>query len=203
MRKDPLPAKTWLKLQGLSQLQSQEGHAPTPAGTSLPSSFFSPGETSWNAAPATSLPKASLCIWPPCRLLGAVQSTPDHAHPSILLRAFPRDAELGTWQPMDVEPEEPNQNQRLDKNPGPLPPGPEFLQFREDYTESSSHKPTASLCCSQSLLASGCPWQIISAPLSLTKYSRTSQAKCPTVPQPLERNHGYYPCFQDEPPEAH
>ena len=70
--------------------QSQEGHCP-PAGTSLPSSLPSLGETSWDTGlPVTSLPKASLCIWPPCRLLGAGPGpNPDHAHPSWGHPLFP------------------------------------------------------------------------------------------------------------------
>lgn len=147
-------------LQGLSQLQSQEGHCP-PAGTSLPSSLPSLGETSWDTGlPVTSLPKASLCIWPPCRLLGAGPGpNPDHAHPSILPGHFlRRNAGLRTLQPMDEEPEEPNQKQvrQESRTPSSWPRIPSLQ--RGLHTEFSSHKPTASLCCSQSLLAPGCPW---------------------------------------------
>lgn len=104
-----LPSKDLVWPLGLSHCQGQKEHCPAPE-RSLPSPLPSPGETSWGAAlTLPSLPKASVCIQPPCRRLDAgLAPSHDQGCPLILPEhLLKRDGELGTSQPVDEEPEEP------------------------------------------------------------------------------------------------
>ena len=89
---------------------------------------------------------------------------------------------------MDEEPEEPNQKQRLDKNPGLLPPGPEFLHFREDYT---LNPPATNQLPASAAAKASCPQDapgtVIAASIVTYQVLTSSQAKCPTVPRPLRK----------------
>lgn len=123
--------------------------------------------------------------------------------PSILPEHFlRRDTELGTWQyecrTGGTQPKpEVRQESRAPSSWPRIPSSSEDYTLNPPATNQLPASAAAKASWPRMPLA-----QIISASIFTYQVLTTSQAKCPTVPQPL-RKPGYYPQFSDEPREAH